>query len=277
MVRNRKEGQRLGKNTINNYLNTELSLLAENERLEVIHSLIERLKIELEKQDKSGIYGLTQREFAYNSNKIEGSTLTEKQTSFLFETGTILASDEVYKARDIEETRGHFLMFIEMLKTWNEALTEGMIKKYHFRLKSGVFEDLANGYPIGEYKNRRNMVSDIVTALPNEVEGRMKELLHEYESQEERGLYELAKFHAEYEKIHPFQDGNGRTGRLLLYKECLRNGLVPIIIQDANKGAYYAALNKAQTEADFKQLMELFVKEQEAYYLIMRDFLYVFN
>ncbi len=277
MIRNGKEDLRLGKNTINNYLDRELSLLAEDERLEVIHVLIERLKIEFAKQDKSGIYGLTQRKLAYNSNKIEGSTLTEKQTSSLFETGTVLASDEVYRAKDIEETRGHFLMFNEMLKTWDDVLTEELIKKYHFRLKSGVFEDLANGYPIGEYKNRRNMVSDIVTALPNEVGNRMRELLQEYEMQTNRGLYELAKFHAEYEKIHPFQDGNGRTGRLLLYKECLRNGLVPIIIQDANKGIYYTALNRAQTEADFKQLIDLFAKEQEAYYLIMRDFLYVFD
>lgn len=267
----------MGKKSINNYLNTEPSLLAENERLEVICSLVERLQIEFAKQDKSGIYGLTQRKLAYNSNKIEGSTLTEKQTSSLFETGTVLASEEVYRAKDIEETRGHFLMFNEMLKTWNDALSEELIKKYHFRLKSGVFEDLANGYPIGEYKNRRNMVSDIITATPDEVETRMCELLQEYESQEKRGLLELARFHAEYERIHPFQDGNGRTGRLLLYKECLRNGIIPIIIQDANKGNYYVALNKAQTESDYKPLVELFTREQESYYSIMSDFLYVFN
>ena len=99
-------------------------------------------------------------------------------------------------------------MFNEMLKTWNNSLTEELIKKYHFRLKSGVFEDLANGYPIGAYKNRRNMVSDIVTAMPDQVETRMKQLLSWYEELEHKGIYELAKFHAEYEKIHPFQDGN---------------------------------------------------------------------
>ena len=202
--------------------------------------------------------------------------MTERQTTALFETGTVLASSEDYRAKDIEEALGHFLMFNEMLKTWNAPLTEELIKKYHFRLKSGVFEDLENGYPIGEFKNRKNIVSDIVTAAPDEVADRMKSLLLQYESLRKKNLCDLAEFHAEYEKIHPFQDGNGRTGRMLLYKECLRNGQIPFLIRDEVKGRYYAALNKAQTEDDFSDLQALFASEQEAYFTVLRDFLYVY-
>ena len=267
----------MNQSNINAYLKKGLSQLTQAESGEIVKALIQRMQIEFEKQDKSGIYGFTQRNLAYNSNKIEGSTLTEKQTTALFETGTILASSEEYRAKDIEETRGHFLMFHEMLKTWQKPLTEDLIKSYHFRLKSGVFEDLANGYPVGEYKNRKNIVSDIVTAAPDEVGERMKSLLQNYDRQQDRGLLELARFHAEYEKIHPFQDGNGRTGRMLIYKECLRNGLIPLIIRDESKGRYYAALNRAQTEEEFSSLHELFWTEQEAYFSVMQEFLYVYG
>ena len=142
-----------------------------------VEELIHRFEVEQQKNDRSGIYALTQRMMAYNSNKIEGSTLTEKQTASLFDTGTLSSEDAVIRAKDVEEMTGHFLMFNEMLKTYDLPLSHELIKRYHYKLKSGVFEDLTNGYPVGEYKNRRNMVSDIVTALPEEVEGRMTELL----------------------------------------------------------------------------------------------------
>lgn len=190
--------------------------------------LIQRLQIEQKKNDHGGVYAFAQRTLAYHSNRIEGSTLTEKQTASLFDTGTLTSEDALIRAKDVEEMTGHFLMFNEMLKTYKEPLSHELMKRYHYKLKSGVFEDIANGYPIGEYKNRRNIVSDITTALPEDVHARMTALLDEYNAADKHDLHGLAKFHADYEAIHPFQDGNGRTGRLILFKECLKNDIKPL-------------------------------------------------
>ena len=121
-----------------------------------VELLRKRLLIEKEKSDRSGIYGISQRMMAYNSNKIEGSTLTEKQTASIFETGTLLGENVEFRTKDVEEMTGHFAMFNYMLSCFDEELSQEMIKAYHYKLKAGVFEDIANGYPIGEYKNRRN-------------------------------------------------------------------------------------------------------------------------
>lgn len=242
-----------------------------------VQELIDRFQIEQKKNDRSGVYAITQRMLAYNSNKIEGSTLTEKQTASLFDTGTLSAEDALIRAKDVEEMTGHFLMFNEMLKTYDQPLSHELIKRYHYKLKSGVFEDIANGYPIGEYKNRRNRVSDIVTALPEEVEARMTELLAGYNALPQHTLTDLAEFHAEYEMIHPFQDGNGRTGRVILFKECLKNGLVPFVISDDNKIEYYHALNTAQSKGDYAPLEAFFVEEQTSYYQQVEGFVLPFD
>lgn len=242
-----------------------------------VQELIDRFQIEQKKNDRSGVYAITQRMLAYNSNKIEGSTLTEKQTASLFDTGTLSAEDALIRAKDVEEMTGHFLMFNEMLKTYDQLLSHELIKRYHYKLKSGVFEDIANGYPIGEYKNRRNRVSDIVTALPEEVEARMTELLAGYNALPQHTLTDLAKFHAEYEMIHPFQDGNGRTGRVILFKECLKNGLVPFVISDDKKIEYYHALNTAQSKGDYAPLEAFFVEEQTSYYQQVEGFVLPFD
>ena len=120
--------------------------------------LLDRFKIERERFDRSGVYAYTQRLLAYNSNKIEGSTLTEEQTASLFDNGTLPKSDDYYRAKDVEEMNGHFLMFNKMLDTLDMPLTQELIKKFHYELKSGVFEDRANGYAIGDYKHRPNMI-----------------------------------------------------------------------------------------------------------------------
>lgn len=237
-----------------------------------VETLIQRFQIEQRKNDRGGVYALTQRMLAYNSNKIEGSTLTEKQTASLFDTGTLSSEDAVIRAKDVEEMTGHFLMFNEMLKTYDLPLSHELIKRYHYKLKSGVFEDIANGYPIGEYKNRRNMVSNIVTALPEEVDACMTDLLDRYNASAQHDLRGLAQFHAEYEMIHPFQDGNGRTGRIILFKECLKNGIVPFIVSDDRKVDYYHALNAAQTKKDFGPLETFFLEEQAAYRALTEGF-----
>ena len=225
-------------------------------------SLFHALMVEKANDIKSGIYGLTQREFAFNSNKIEGSRLTKEHTSSLFNTGSIYVDGE-FRAKDIEEATGHFAMFNVMLDTLNSILSEDLIKLFHRSLKQGVFEDIANGYAIGDYKTRRNFVGDIDTALPSEVPERMSKLLSQYWTCE-KSLKNLAIFHAEYEKIHPFQDGNGRTGRMILFRECLVNNITPFIVRDVNKARYINALIKAQN-GDTTTLLEYFSEEQSWY------------
>ena len=183
--------------------------------------LIDRFMIERKRFDRTGVYAYTQRSMAYNSNKIEGSTLTPEQTASLFDNGTLPKNDNFYRAKDVEEMNGHFLMFNYMLDTLNEDLTEELIKHFHYELKSGVFEDRANGYARGDYKERANMVGMYKTVLPKDVAEEMRQLLEWYISQE-KNLNTLAEFHARYEIIHPFQDGNGRTGRMILFRECLK-------------------------------------------------------
>ena len=177
-----------------------------------VNFLLERFQIERKKFDRSGVYAYTQRLLAYNSNKIEGSTFTEEQTASLFDNGTLPRSDDYYRAKDVEEMNGHFLMFNKMLDTFDEPLTEVLIKRFHYELKSGVFEDRAN-----------------------------------------------------YECIHAFQDGNGRTGRLILFRDCLKHGMAPAVIEDKNRNAYLEALKEYRKHTTTVQLEKLFREEQEFY------------
>ena len=173
-------------------------------------------------------------------------------------------TDDFYRAKDVEEMNGHFLMFNKMLDTLEESLTQELIKAFHYELKSGVFEDRANGYAIGDYKKRPNMIGMYTTVKPDAVADEMEKLLAWYHTQKV-DLSVLAEFHGRYESIHPFQDGNGRTGRLILFRECLRNGIIPFVIEDANRHEYVEAL-KAYRENDCEKLVALFRKEQEFYY-----------
>ncbi len=227
--------------------------------------LVERFKIERKRFDRSGVYAYTQRAMAYNSNKIEGSTLTPEQTASLFDNGTLPASDDYYRAKDVEEMNGHFLMFNYMLDTLEEELTEDLIKQMHYELKSGVFEDRANGYAIGDYKKRPNMIGMYKTPLPKDVETEMKQLLDRYHSQE-KSMKALAEFHAKYESIHPFQDGNGRTGRMILFRESLKyDELEPFIILDDDRSRYLEGLKEFREHQKVDKLLELMQKEAEAY------------
>ena len=230
-----------------------------------IRNLLERFKIEHTKRDRSGVYGFSQRLLAYNSNKIEGSTLTEEQTASLFDTGILPKTDDYYRAQDVEEMNGHFLMFNKMLDTLDAALDQQIIKSFHFELKSGVFEDRANGYAIGDYKKRPNMIGIHQTTLPSQVPDAMTELLNWYHAQDV-SLETLAEFHARYEIIHPFQDGNGRTGRIILFRECLRHDISPFIIEDANRPEYLEALKAYRQNGTVTALITLFQKEQEFYF-----------
>ncbi len=233
-------------------------------RKEFLDFLLNRLKIEREKFDRSGVYAYTQRLLAYNSNKIEGSTLTEEQTASLFDNGTLPKADDYYRAKDVEEMNGHFLMFNKMLDTLSEPLARELIKQFHYELKSGVFEDRANGYAIGDYKKRPNMIGMYQTTRPENVAQEMY-LLMEWYSNQNVDIFILAEFHARYESIHPFQDGNGRTGRLIIFRECLKNGIVPVVIEDANRNMYLESLKEYREEKKLDKMIELFEREQEFY------------
>lgn len=228
--------------------------------------LLERFQIERKKMDRSGVYAYTQRLLAYNSNKIEGSTLTEEQTASLFDNGTLPISDDYYRAKDVEEMNGHFLMFNKMLDTLEEELTSELIKQFHYELKSGVFEDRANGYAIGDYKKRPNMIGMYQTTRPENVSTEIQKLLDWYHSQPHVDVAVLAELHARYESIHPFQDGNGRTGRIILFRECLKHRMTPIVIEDANRNQYIDALKEYREEETLSKMIALFEREQAFYF-----------
>lgn len=237
-----------------------------NNQKEFIEFLLERYEIERKKFDRTGVYAYTQRLLAYNSNKIEGSTLTEEQTASLFDNGTLPKTDNFYRAKDVEEMNGHFLMFNHMIDTLKEPLNEKLVKAFHFELKSGVFEDRANGYAIGEYKKRPNIIGIYETTRPDFVEAEMQKLLNWYSKQKIINISILAEFHARYECIHPFQDGNGRTGRLILFRECLKNRILPIVIEDDNRQLYLSALNEYREGKDLSSMSALFKKEQDYFF-----------
>lgn len=237
-----------------------------------VSKLKTKLISEFKTNCRNGVYSLMQKRMAYNSNHIEGSTLTSEQTALLFDTGTVISTNDfVFRAKDIEEAQGHFKMFNQMLKGIDAPITAEFMKSLHYQLKSGVFEDYANGYPVGEFKKYANIVGDIITSAPSDVSTHIDSLLKWYASAD-RTLQTLAEFHARFEKIHPFQDGNGRTGRMLLLKQCFDFEIIPIIIYDTDKIRYKTALNNAQKTGDTKSLISVFVDSQKHFYEEVRAF-----
>lgn len=242
----------------------------------LIDLLIIRMITEYKNKDRSGVYGYTQRNLAYNSNKIEGSGLSQKQTENLFDTfnaGNFKLDNSIIVPKDVEETTGHFIMFNNMLKTFDLPLSEKLIKGYHSDLKSGVFEDFANGYAVGEYKTKENFIDKYETSKPENVHRDIVSLLNAYNpNRKNHTLEELAIFHAKYEQIHPFQDGNGRTGRIILFKECLNNKIFPFIIEDTDKFLYYDALTSIRENNDYNKLIKLFEISQVKYFNFIKNY-----
>lgn len=206
--------------------------------------LVQQMLFEMNNKIRNGAYGFISRTMAYNSNRIEGSRLSEDQTYNLFETGCVYGT-EIYHSKDIEEMEGHFLMFNEMLNTIKSELSIDMIKAFHKDLVQCVFEYNANGYVIGDWKKKKNVVGTMETTLPENVDKEMHKLVDRYLSRSEIRIGDIVEFHAEYERIHPFQDGNGRTGRIIMFRECLRNNITPFIIRDENKAKYLDCLKSA--------------------------------
>lgn len=227
---------------------------------------ITRLKAEREGKVHGGIYDITQKRFAYNSNKMEGSRLTEEQTSFIYETKTIANIGGIgIKIDDFVETTNHFKCFDYILDTVNEPLTEDYIKTLHGMLKSGTSSEHSLVAPVGRYKVIDNEVGQIATASVDHTEEAMLSLMIGYEMEANKDLAYLASFHATFEQIHPFADGNGRIGRLILYKECLKEGITPFIVDDLNKANYYNALEAFQIHNQKEPLLDYFHSEQKFY------------
>ena len=206
-----------------------------------------------------GIYNKMQVDFAYNSNHIEGSRLSHEQTRYIFETHTI---GEPALVNDVFEAANHFRCFDYILNTISEPLSEKLIKDLHRILKAGLIID-DDSAVIGEYKKYPNEVGEISTTPPENVSDEMQQLINEYNQRNVMDMYDMAEFHAAFEKIHPFYDGNGRIGRLLMLKLCLKNGIVPFIIDDRTKFFYYTGLKEWQTEGKCARLIDVFLDAQD--------------
>ncbi|MDR1953213.1 MAG: Fic family protein [Clostridiales Family XIII bacterium] len=206
--------------------------------------LYNQLLEEKRMQYKGGLYHETQIKLAYNSNRIEGSSLTEEQTLHLFDTRSILARDENTSERfdDYMEMNNHFILFNYMLDTAKEKLTEEIIKSYHRILKYGTSDAEKDWFAVGDYKKVRNVVGNITTSDSFDVKEDMENLLIIYNATKDKSIESVVDFHVRFETIHPFQDGNGRVGRIILFRECLANNITPFIIEDNNKVDYYNGL-----------------------------------
>lgn len=206
--------------------------------------LLKRLREEKEGRISGGIYHRTQIDLTYNSNHIEGSRLTHEQTRYIFETNTIGINDVSINVDDIVETSNHFRCIDLIIDRAEEKLSEPFIKEIHAILKVGTSDSRKSWFNVGDYKRLPNEVGGNATCPPEEVSTRMKALLSAYNEKPDKALEDIIDFHQKFEAIHPFQDGNGRVGRLVMFKECLANGIVPFIITEELKQFYYRGLKE---------------------------------
>lgn len=206
--------------------------------------LLKRLREEKEGKVSGGIYHRTQIDLTFNSNHIEGIRLTHEQTRYIFETNTIGITDGSVDVDDILETTNHFRCIDLVIDRAEEKLSEALIKEIHRILKTGTSDSRKSWFNVGDYKRLPNEVGGNATCSPENVHARMKELLVSYNSNKDRSLEDIVDFHQKFETIHPFQDGNGRVGRLIMFKECLANGIVPFIITEELKMFYYRGLRE---------------------------------
>ena len=216
-------------------------------REESDNALLQALRDEKEAGISGGIYHELQVRMTYNSNHMEGSRLTEDQTRRIFETNTVDAGDGV-PVDDILETVHHFRAIDYVIDAAEETLTEDIIKQIHFILKHDTRDSALGWFAVGDYKRRANMVGGKETTKPEDVPRKMKQLLERYNSKTSVTINDVIELHAEFEHIHPFQDGNGRVGRLIALKECLRHDIIPFIIEDTKKHFYYRGLSEWRTE-----------------------------
>lgn len=238
------------------------------------NSILFRLREEKEIKLKGGLYHQTQIRLAYNSNHMEGSRLTEEQTRSIYETQTIGVTEGNERIDDIIETVNHFRCFDYILSVADKELSEDIIKHIHFLLKSGTTDSQKEWFAVGDYKTRPNMIGSLVeTTHPSKVPSEMKQLLRTYREVGNVCFEDIIDFHYKIENIHPFQDGNGRVGRLIMFKECLKYNIIPFIIEDRYKDYYRRGLEQYSQEKGF--LMETCRASQDVYKNLLRYFEYL--
>lgn len=222
-----------------------------NKKKENPKTLLDILQNEKKTRCSGGIYYKTQIDLTYNSNHMEGSRLTHDQTRYIFETNTIGVENEVLNVDDVIETANHFRCIDMIIDNAKAALSEKFIKELHLMLKSGTSDSRKDWFAVGDYKKMPNEVGGMTTVLPENVADKMKALLTEYNSIENKSFEDILEFHVKFERIHPFQDGNGRVGILLMFKECLKYNIVPFIIEDTLKLFYYRGLKEWNNERGY--------------------------
>lgn len=240
----------------------ELPVRKKNDRGKTA-KLLEQLKEERQMQLRGGIYHRTQIDLTYNSNHIEGSRLTHEQTRYIFETNTIGMFDGIVNVDDVVETVNHFRCIDYIIDNAEMCLSEDFIKQLHFDLKNGTSDSRKDWFAVGDYKRFPNEVGGNETCAPAKVHEVMKKLLSVYNGKRQKSLEDIIDFHVNFERIHPFQDGNGRVGRLAMFKECLANGIVPFIITDELKMFYYRGLGQWGSVNGF--LMDTCLTAQDRY------------
>jgi len=234
------------------------------------HNLLNILKEQKDMRLKGGVYHRTQIDFTYNSNRIEGSRLTHEQTRYIFETNTIGISEKSINVDDIIETTNHFRCVDLIIDKAKAKLTEKLIKELHFLLKYGTSDSQKSWFFVGQYKKLSNEVGGNATCLPKDVPEKMKELLANYHQIKKKTLLDIIDFHYKFEMIHPFQDGNGRVGRLIIFKECLANNIVPFIIDEELKLFYYRGLQQWSSIKGY--LLDTCLTAQDNYKAVLNYF-----
>ncbi len=253
-----------------NFLNCQPGDIMEMEKEIDKTTLLYRLQEEKQIRLKGGIYHQTQVKLAYNSNHMEGSKLTEDQTRYIYETNTIGLEKEPANIDDIIETVNHFQCFDYILGCAEDVLTESIIKKIHRILKSNTSDSRLEWFNVGDYKQRSNMVGDSKTTPPGRVKKEMQQLLFKYQQMETVTFEDIVEFHYHFEKIHPFQDGNGRVGRLIIFKECLKYNITPFIIDERHKLYYYRGLKEFENERGY--LIDTCLSAQDMYIELLEYF-----
>ncbi|MBQ7123289.1 MAG: Fic family protein [Oscillospiraceae bacterium] len=234
-----------------------------NKKKEQPVTLLDILQEQKNSKFSGGIYHKTQIDLTYNSNHMEGSRLTHDQTRYIFETNTIGVENESLNVDDVIETANHFRCIDMIIDNAKSGLTEKFIKELHLILKNGTSDSRKDWFAVGDYKKLPNEVGGMETAFPEDVSKKMKTLLSEYNQKEEKSIEDILDFHVKFEKIHPFQDGNGRVGRLIMFKECLKYNIIPFIIEDDLKIFYYRGLKEWNNEKGY--LMDTCLTAQDKY------------
>lgn len=238
--------------------------------------ILSQLMQEKEKKYKNGIYYYTQTELAYNSNRIEGSRLSKEHTASLFATKTLIATqDDLIASDDITETMNHFRAFDYLLTHIQQPLTEELIKELHRILKTNTSDADLDWFKVGDYKALDNIIGEKETTPPDLVPKAMEQLLQKYNQKQKKHFTDLLDFHVAFESIHPFQDGNGRVGRLILFRECLTNDMIPFIIDANHKNFYYRGLQNYHKEPGY--LIDTCLAAQDVYTAYCKKLVYGFG